>query len=54
MSNYKRLIKYEKDALNAILPKSVQKDKRCSHAILLATSFDSRRLFRHDEGLSYK
>jgi len=54
MSNYKRLLKYEKDALNAILPKSVQKDKPRSRAILLATSFDSWRLFRQDEGMSNK
>lgn len=52
MSNYKRLIKYERDALNTILPKSVQKDKQRSCAILLATSFDSWRLFRQDEGMS--
>jgi len=54
MSNYKRLLKYEKDALNAILPKPVQKDKQRSRAILLATSFDSWRLFRQDEGMSNK
>ncbi len=54
MSNYKRLLKFEKDSLNRILPKSVQKDKQRSHAILLATSFDSWRLFRQDEGLSNK
>ncbi len=54
MSNYKRLLKYEKDALGAILPKSVQKDKQRSRAILLATSFDSWRLFRQDEGMSNK
>ena len=54
MSNYKRLLKYEKDVLNAILPKSIQKDKQRSRAILLATSFDSWRLFRQDEGMSYK
>ena len=54
MSNYKRLLKYEKDALNAILPKSVQNDKQRSRAILLATSFDSWRLFRQDEGMSNK
>ena len=54
MSNYKRLLKYEKDALNAILPKSVQKDKQRSRAIFLATSFDSWRLFRQDEGMSNK
>ncbi len=54
MKNYERLMKIEADALNAILPKSVQKDKRRSRAILLATSFDSWRLFRHDQGLSNK
>ncbi|WP_108811833.1 TetR/AcrR family transcriptional regulator [Sphingorhabdus sp. Alg231-15] len=54
MSNYKRLLKFEKDSLNRILPKFVQKDKQRSHAILLATSFDSWRLFRQDEGLSNK
>jgi len=52
MENYERLMKIEADALNAILPKSVQKDKRRSRAILLATSFDSWRLFRQDQGLS--
>jgi AcrR family transcriptional regulator len=52
MENYKRLMKIEADALNAILPKSVQKDKRRSRAILLAVSFDSWRLFRQDQGLS--
>ncbi len=54
MENYERLMKNEADALNAILPKSVQRDKRRSGAILLATSFDSWRLFRHDQGLSNK
>jgi len=54
MKNYERLIKLEADALNAILPKFVQKDKRRSRAILLAISFDSWRLFRHDQGLSNK
>jgi len=54
MENYERLMKVEADALNAILPKSVQKDKRRSRAILLATSFDSWRLFRHDQRLSNK
>lgn len=54
MKNYERLMKIEADALNDILPKSVQKDKRRSRAILLATSFDSWRLFRHDQGLSNK
>jgi AcrR family transcriptional regulator len=54
MKNYERLMKIEADALNAILPKSVQKDKRRSRAVLLATSFDSWRLFRHDQGLSNK
>jgi len=52
--NYRRLIKNEHKALNAILPKSVQKDKMLSRFLLLATSFDSWRLFRHDEGLSEK
>lgn len=52
MKNYERLMKHESGALNAILPKSVQKDKRRSRAILLATSFDSWRLFRHDQELS--
>jgi len=54
MSNYKRLLKYEKGVLNAILPKSVQKDRPRGRAILLATSFDSWRLFRQDEGMSNK
>ena len=54
MSNYKRLLKYEKEALNAILPKTVQQDKQRSRAILLAASFDSWRLFRQDEGMSNK
>ena len=54
MQNYKRLLKYEKDALNAILPRAVQQDKQRSRAILLATSFDSWRLFRQDEGMSNK
>jgi len=54
MENYERLMKIETDALNAILPKSVQKDKRRSRAILLAVSFDSWRLFRHDQGLGNK
>lgn len=52
MKNYERLMKHESDALAAILPKSVQKDKNRSRAILLATSFDSWRLFRHDQKLS--
>ena len=52
--NYRRLVKNERKALNAILPKSVQKDKMLSRSLLLATSFDSWRLFRLDEGLSNK
>ena len=54
MENYERLMKIEADALSAILPKSVQRDKSRSRAILLATSFDSWRLFRQDQGLSNK
>lgn len=52
MQNYERLMKFESDALAAILPKSVHKDKHRSRSILLATSFDSWRLFRQDHGLS--
>ncbi len=52
MENYQLLMKIENDALNAILPKSVQSDKRRSRAILLAISFDSWRLFRQDQELS--
>ncbi len=52
MKNYERLMQHESQALAAILPKSVQKDKNRSRAILLATSFDSWRLFRHDQRLS--
>jgi len=52
--NYKRLMKNERKALNAVLPGSVQKDKMLSRSLLLATSFDSWRLFRLDEGLSNK
>lgn len=54
MNNYRRLMKYEHEALNKILPKSVQKDKQRNRAILLAVSFDSWRLFQQDEGLSNK
>lgn len=54
MKNYERLMKYERRALADILPKAVQDDKNRSRAILLATSFDSWRLFRHDQKLSNK
>ena len=47
-------MKNERKVLNAILPKSIQKDKMLSRALLLAISFDSWRLFRLDEGLSNK
>ncbi|QJB69512.1 TetR/AcrR family transcriptional regulator [Parasphingorhabdus halotolerans] len=54
MKNYERLMTHESKALAAILPRTVQKDKSRSRAILLATSFDSWRLFRHDQRLSNK
>ncbi|NQX94410.1 MAG: TetR/AcrR family transcriptional regulator [Erythrobacter sp.] len=54
MENYKRLLKTEHAALYSILPDKVLKDQKRTRAILLATSFDSWRLFRQDEELSNK
>ena len=54
MENYKRLLKGERKRLFAILPQHVRKDEQRSRAIQLATSFDTWRLFRHDEELSRK
>jgi len=54
MENYRRLLKTEHGALYSILPDSVRKDEKRTRAILLATSFDSWRLFRQDEELSNK
>ena len=52
MENYRGLLKAERKALDAILPEPVRNDEHRARAILLATSFDSWRLFRHDEELS--
>lgn len=54
MDNYRRLLKAEHKALYAILPDRVREDEHRTRAILLATSFDSWRLFRQDEELSKK
>jgi len=52
MENYRRMLAAEHNALMSILPARVRKDEKRTRAILLATSFDSWRLFRQDEELS--
>ncbi|OAO00632.1 hypothetical protein A8B75_18060 [Sphingomonadales bacterium EhC05] len=54
MDNYRKLLRNEHKALDAILPNHVRKDEQRARAILLATSFDTWRLFRQDEELSKK
>ena len=54
MENYQRLLKAERKARDRILPDQVKNDSNRERAILLSTSFDTWRLFRHDEGLSNK
>ncbi len=53
MQNYRNLMTYEKRAVRDILPPAVKADKTLTRAILLVTSFDSWRFFRHDEDLSH-
>lgn len=52
MDNYRRLLRAERKALYALLPDEVRVDEHRTRAILLATSFDTWRLLRHDEELS--
>jgi len=52
MANYRRLLRNEHKALDAILPDHVRGDEQRVRAILLAISFDTWRLFRQDEELS--
>lgn len=52
MENYRRMLKAEHKALDTILPDHVREDEQRTRAILLATSFDSWRIFRQDEELS--
>lgn len=54
MENYQQLLKTERKARDRILPDKVKNDSKRERAILLSTSFDTWRLFRHDEGLSNK
>ena len=54
MENYQHLLAAERKARDNILPEQVKNDSNRERAILLATSFDTWRLFRHDEGLSNK
>ena len=50
--NYRRLHEGEKARLNAILPSQFHTDTAAGRAILVAMSFDTWRLLRHDENLS--
>ncbi|WP_164118590.1 TetR/AcrR family transcriptional regulator [Sphingorhabdus sp. Alg239-R122] len=54
MENYRQLLNSERKARDRILPDHVKNDSNRVRAILLATSFDTWRLFRQDEGLSNK
>lgn len=54
MKNYRTLLRNEHKVLDTILPDHVRKDEQRARAILLATSFDTWRLFRQDEELSQK
>lgn len=50
--NYKRFYAREKRALDRILPGELQTHTRAGRALMVATSFDTWRLLRPDEGLS--
>ncbi len=54
MENYRRLLETERKARDRLLPEHVKNDSNRARAILLSTSFDTWRLFRHDEELSNK
>lgn len=54
LENYRRLLRWERDQLNGVLPDNVRRDSQRARAILLTTSFDTWRLFRQDEELSNK
>lgn len=54
IENYRRLLETERKARDRILPEHVRNDSNRARAILLSTSFDTWRLFRHDEELSNK
>lgn len=49
---YGRLLEAERNSLAQILPEKIGDDSHRARAILLATSFDTWRLFRQDEELS--
>lgn len=49
---YQRLHAGEKRMLNAILPEHLQTNTQAGRSVLIATSFDTWRLLRQDEGLS--
>lgn len=50
--NYNRSFSREKRALDRILPAQLQTHTRTGRALMVATSFDTWRLLRQDEGLS--
>ncbi|MEO0589373.1 MAG: TetR/AcrR family transcriptional regulator [Pseudomonadota bacterium] len=50
--NYDRSFAREKQMLDAILPAQLKTGTRVGRALLVATSFDTWRLLRQDEGLS--
>lgn len=50
-ANHQQLYERDKDMLNAILPPELQTDTIAGKAILIATSFDTWRMLRQDEGL---
>ncbi|WP_095012504.1 TetR/AcrR family transcriptional regulator [Tsuneonella mangrovi] len=52
METYRRMIEQERANLERILPDHIRSDSDRARSILLATSFGSWRLFRHDEELS--
>lgn len=52
MEHYQRLLRAERKARDRILPDHIKRDSHRARAILLVTSFDTWRLFRHDEDLS--
>lgn len=52
MEDYRRMVRLERAALEAILPETVLADASLTDALTVALSFHTWRLLRHDQGLS--